>query len=64
MDSGRKKGASSKERVDAVQVRPSAVAVLLRDERVGCYADLHEARAACAGVRRALDLTPSTQRTA
>jgi hypothetical protein len=37
---GRKKGASTKERVDAVQVRPGALAVLLRNKRVGGYADL------------------------
>ena len=41
MHSGRKKGAGAEKRIDAVQVRPSAFAVLLRDERVGCYADLH-----------------------
>jgi hypothetical protein len=41
--SRRKKGAGAKESIDAVQVRPSAFAVLLRNERVGGYADLHGA---------------------
>ena len=40
---GSKKGASAEERVDAVQVRPGAFAVLLRDKCVGCYADLRGA---------------------
>ena len=46
MQGGRKKGASTKERVDAVQVRPSAFAMLLRNERVGCDAYLLGASAA------------------